>query len=934
MKISIRWAVILGCLGLVWGTQLLVTPFSFFSTKKVMLRHTRDIMENISDLALEETRNFLSIARGAANLTKRLISSAVIDTNHNGRENLEQYFFEQLEIYPQFSGIYFARPDGSFYFVSRDKENYRTKFIETTETGRKTILIWRDRDMNILGRKLDPQDTYDPRVRPWFKKAVQEKEIIWTEPYVFFTSQKPGITTAGPIYMPNGDLAGVVGVDIELDVLSKFIGKLRVGKTGTAFMINRNRDVIAYPDLEQLRYEKGNEKIRLPKITELSNKSCSLAYDAVKREMGLSSPEPAPGDRSSEAFAAFESRDKKFYTMFTRVEADKISWLIGVYIPEEDYFSEIIANQRLIHILILGLSVLATIAGLVMAGRLIRPISQLDLEAEKIKENDYTSLPRIQSGFRQIQRTADTFCDMKKSIMAYKQELIKKEKINRTIIDTANEAILMVEKKGIISYWNRAAETLFGYSAREVQGKSIFDLVPFQQHRKADHSNLNTLFKKSRAGCENVEINIIHRDGRSIPSELSMVRIEIEETPFLIAVIRDISARKEMEQERMAILEQLQQAQKMEAIGTLAGGIAHDFNNILSSMVGYTELIRESCSLDKRCMAFLDALSMAGDRARDLVRQILTFSFQEPHEFKPLKMQNIVSEACQLITASLPPSIIIHREIDENCGMVSGDATQIHQVALNLMTNAFQAMEETGGTLGVSLRQVNIPENPGQDNLEMEPGTYACYSVSDTGIGINDHVLEKIFDPYFTTKPRGKSTGLGLAVIKGIVHHHGGDIRVKSRPGRGTLFQAFLPVIKNSTDPGSIAGPVKIEKGHENILLVDDQPNVLFVERQILELLGYRVTVRTSAREALETFRTSPESFEVVVTDYSMPEMTGDLLARELVAIRPGLPIILCTGYNEGITRDRVEDHIIREFVMKPVKVKDFAVLIRKVLDK
>ncbi len=929
MKISIRWAVILSCLGLVWATQLLVTPISYFSNRKVMLRHTRDIMENICDLTLEETLNFLSIAGGAANLTKRLISSSVINIETQGRESLERYFIEQLEIYPQFSGIYFARPDGSFYFVHRDGDGYKTKIIDCTGPKRTVNLTRRDRDMTLLKQWTTPEDAYDPRVRPWYIKAVRQNEIIWTDPYVFFTSHKPGITAAGPITAPDGSLAGVVGVDIELDALSNFIGKLRVGKTGLAFMVNQNRDVIAYPDLEQLKYEKPDEKIRLPKVTELDNKLCSMAYEAVKSEL----QQTGGHGKGQVVFASFEFENQTYFTMFAPVHEKRISWLIGVYIPKKDYFSEIIANQHLTLFLTLSFSILATILGLFMAGKFIRPISQLHEEAEKIKNHDYASLPRIRSAFHQIQRTADTFYEMKQSIIAFKQELEQKERFNRAITDTAREAIVMVGDDEKVYYWNAAAQQLFGYDAREVAQKNIFDLVPFRKHQDSDHSSLYALFKKREIPGENIELNIIRKDGETIAAELSMVDIQVEDKPYLISVIRDISARKALEQEKMDILEQLQHAQKMESIGTLAGGIAHDFNNILSSMVGYTDLLRESGGLNKEGLKYLESITAAGDRASDLVRQILTFSFQESGQFKPLKIQDIVLEACHLIKVSLPPSIVIRQDIDMACGPILADATQIHQVALNLMTNAFQAMEETGGTLGISLKQVNITEDPGPENKDLKPGTYLCYSVSDTGVGMDGHVMEKIFDPYFTTKTRGKNTGLGLAVIKGIVQHHGGDIRVESRPEIGTTFKVYFPVVKPSPGEAPTTRPIKIKKGNEQILLVDDQPNVLFVERQILELLGYQVTARASAGEAIETFKGSPKRFDMVVTDYSMPGMTGDVLARELVRIRPDIPVILCTGYSEGAGLDRDKDQAVRAFVMKPVKLKDFAVIIRKILD-
>jgi len=328
-----------------------------------MLLHTMDIMENISDLTVKETQNFFSIARGAAHLTKRLISSNVVNTEKEHLEKLEKYFFDQLEIYPQFAGIYFANPGGGFYYVSRNSSltpnGYRTKFIENSPQGRQVKMIFRDKDRKILEEKFDPKDMYDPRLRPWYTKAIKEKQVIWTNPYIFFTSQKPGITTAGPIYDDNGDLLGVVGVDIELDVLSKFIGGLRVGKTGLAFMIDQDSNVIAYPDPNQLRYSEGKKdsKIRLPKLWELSNPICKLAFDSIQKIKTSDEPQKL---RNNSIFAGFDSEKEKYYTMFTPVQESKISWMIGVYIPESDYLGRLKTNQRINLLLTFILSCIAT----------------------------------------------------------------------------------------------------------------------------------------------------------------------------------------------------------------------------------------------------------------------------------------------------------------------------------------------------------------------------------------------------------------------------------------------------------------------------------------------------------------------------------------------------------------------------------------------
>ncbi|MCG8632989.1 MAG: response regulator, partial [Desulfobacterales bacterium] len=273
------------------------------------------------------------------------------------------------------------------------------------------------------------------------------------------------------------------------------------------------------------------------------------------------------------------------------------------------------------------------------------------------------------------------------------------------------------------------------------------------------------------------------------------------------------------------------------------------------------------------------------------------------------------------------------RNIDDNCPLVSGDATQIHQVALNLMTNGFHAMTNMGGTLTISLGALEFPGEGLLEETGLMPGQYLCYSVADTGVGISRDNIDKIFDPYFTTKPQGKGTGLGLAVIKGIVENHGGAIHVESRPGFGSLFRVFFPTINEDRKTVPSPGPARNQKGDEHILLVDDQKSVINVERQVLEVLGYKVTGRLSGKDALDTFSAMPDRFDLVVTDMSMPGMTGDELAGKIMQIRPEVPVILLTGYSESIGREKALKMGIRDLLMKPVRLREFSGVIRRELD-
>jgi len=378
---------------------------------------------------------------------------------------------------------------------------------------------------------------------------------------------------------------------------------------------------------------------------------------------------------------------------------------------------------------------------------------------------------------------------------------------------------------------------------------------------------------------------------------------------------------------------QLQQVMKLQAIGTLAGGIAHDFNNILFPIVGYTELTMDDVPEDSQARQNLEEVLKAANRAKELVQQILTFSRQSSQERKPLKVQYLIKEATKLLRATIPSSIEIECNIDEFCGPIKGDPTQIHQIIMNLCTNAYHAVQETGGKLEVSLKEIYISYEQSLDRVGMKIGKHIELMVKDSGHGMEPQVMERIFEPYFTTKEQGKGTGLGLSVIHGIVKGHGGDITVSSRPGKGATFKVYLPIIDDIEEEIQVIEPLIAINGKERILLIDDEEQIIDIEQQILERLGYKVTSKTDSEEALEEFAAQPDRFDLVITDMTMPKMTGDQLARRMMDIKPQIPVILCTGFNEAISEEKALAMGIDKFVMKPIVKDELASTIRTVLD-
>ncbi|MEW5722057.1 MAG: response regulator [Thermodesulfobacteriota bacterium] len=392
------------------------------------------------------------------------------------------------------------------------------------------------------------------------------------------------------------------------------------------------------------------------------------------------------------------------------------------------------------------------------------------------------------------------------------------------------------------------------------------------------------------------------------------------------AVAEDITLPKRLEA-------QLRQTHKMEAVGTLAGGIAHDFNNILAAIVGYTELARLDLPPGSPVRSHLDQVFQGALRAKDLVRQILTFSRQTEQERRPVEIALIVSEGLRFLRASLPTTIEIRQKISEERAVVEADPTQVHQVLMNLCANAAHAMREKGGVLEVSLSTVRLDEEEASLFANLNPGVYQLLSVRDTGPGMEPEILERVFEPFFTTKGPGEGTGMGLAVVHGIIRSHGGTITVDSLPGQGTTFNTYLPLIEGPP-PSELGPPQAPATGSETILFVDDEPPLAQFVFEALSRLGYKVVTRTDPRQALADFQDRPEAFDLVITDMTMPHLTGEQMAARMLALRPDLPIILCTGFSEMILEEKARALGIEDYIMKPFETREFAGTVRRVLDR
>ena len=510
--------------------------------------------------------------------------------------------------------------------------------------------------------------------------------------------------------------------------------------------------------------------------------------------------------------------------------------------------------------------------------------------------------------------------------MRAQERVLKSEKKYKSLFDTSRDGIAFERLDGRLETANKAYTDMMGYTVGELQEIDTFRAIRATMPFDVKQAILDQMVEKGY--CDEVETHYTRRNGDTFPALFRswIINNESGQPVRKLNLVRDITDQRKIEN-------RLRQAQKMEAVGTLAGGIAHDFNNVLAAIMGYIELAQFDVPEDSKARKSLGHVLKASLRAKKLVSHILAFSRQSGNEKKPLLIRHIAKEVIDLLRATLPSTIDIKQNIPSKLSTIHADATQFHQILMNLGTNAYHAIGDEAGVIEIAMNNFRTEERLVLDFAELEPGEYIKLTVKDNGSGMEADTLSKIFDPYFTTKDKGVGTGMGLSVVHGIVKSHGGSISVESTPGHGSEFSLFFPAI-NAVEESS-AAVVNIKEGSgEQVLFVDDEEVLVSLGKDVLSKLGYKVVAETSSVKALALFKENPEKFDIIVSDTTMPDLTGIQLARSVRQVAPDIPIVLCTGYSRQIDEHVLNELGVEYLLIKPYEVSELAVIMRTLLEK
>lgn len=771
MKISLGLVLALCIAGLQFVAVTIVVFSSYVTSERALLEHARDLLSDVGVNTIEHSKGFLSPAKGAVELATRLAENRVIASEDF--DQLEQLLFQQLQIAPQFAGIYYGDKAGSFVYVMRSEgpAPFRSKIITQKEDIRETELIWRDDDYNIISRALDPTDTYDPRKRPWFQYAEAELTSIWTDPYIFFTSQTPGITAASPVINAGGELRGVIGVDIDIKAISGFLSRLNIGENGSALILNSNGDVIAHPDQSLIRTQNLDGTFRFVHISEIDDPVARAAFS------GLMSGRDVSVD--SEVAARFEHDGSTYVSTVMPAISDELPWTIAVYAPEADFTGPIIANRTQNIWIAVGIAVVSGIIGLFLANYIHKPVRAFAVRSALVSQGEISTNDPMPTTYKELERANETL------VQAIAERRKSETEYDRTF-ELASRGMAQIQAKtGQIIRANKKLADMLGYDRETLSRMTVHEI-------SHPDDPVSAVFLSDAHGGRSEYVHekrYLRSDGAPmwVSENVIVIRDDTGAAIHAVVTVDEITERKKAERRIQQLSRDLAHSTRVNTMGQMATGLAHELNQpllaISQNMDTALFLLGKSAEQCKELESILIETDENAHRAGDIIKALRGFVKKESVEKTEFDFADLLKQTLHLVQTEAAEHAVNITTQSNDLDPVYGSRVQIAQVVVNLLRNSIEAIASAQCTE----RRVTLTAR--------DTDTGAIITVTDTGPGFPEGV--EIFEPFGTTKKEGM--GLGLSICRTIVEAHGGKIWYEVDGNGHSQFSFTLPALKPKT---------------------------------------------------------------------------------------------------------------------------------------